>query len=316
MKKKNRKGRITRKGKVTSLMVVPHNSDQVVTWRISHLRLKIVSLLALLITAAAALSAYLTIVLHENRELKMQQKELAAFFAEHRKSVEDNISQIAQAEELDSLTKEKIDEFTYQIQNVTKNFIEKEMKTLTVSRSSIKSSNSASFLGKIAELRALISFLDDADKQGDQVFSALNGKKEELQDYLDHLPTLWPTKGKIKSEFGNRFHPIYKKFIDHTGVDIAGNTGNSIYAAGSGKVVFAGKNSGYGYYVDIDHGNGLVSRYAHCKKLLVKKGQTVKVGEKIALVGDTGTSTGPHLHFEVRINDKAVDPTFFIGTEP
>lgn len=297
-------------------MVVPHNSDNVITLKISNIRFKIVSVLALLIVTAAALSAYLTIILHENRQLKIQQKELTAFFAEQQKTIEDNIAEIAQAKELDSLTKEKIDEFAYQIQNVTKNYIDKEIKTLTVSRSSIKSTTSSSFLAKIAELRALVSFLDDTDKQGDPVFSELSEKKEELQNRLDHLPTFWPTKGSIKSEFGNRFHPIYKKFMDHTGIDIGGTLGNSIYAAASGKVVFAGKSSGYGYYVDINHGNGLVTRYAHCKKLLVKKGQTVQVGDKIALVGETGTSTGPHLHFEVRINDTAVDPTFFIGTKP
>ncbi|MBP7174868.1 MAG: peptidoglycan DD-metalloendopeptidase family protein [Thermoclostridium sp.] len=316
MKERYRKGRTVKARKVTSLMVVPHNSDQVVTWQVSNIRLKIVSLLALLIITAASLSAYITIVLHENNQLKRQQKELSAFFIEHQKTIEDNISEIAQAEDLDTLTKEKIDEFSYLLQNVTTNYIEKEMKTLTVSRSSIKSSAATAFIEKISELRALISFLEDNEKQGDEVFSVLTDKKEELQNYLDHLPTYWPTKGKIKSEFGNRFHPVYKKFTDHTGVDIGGTKGNSIYAAASGKVVFAGKSSGYGNYVDIDHGNGLVTRYAHCRKLLVKKGQTVKIGEKIALVGDTGTSTGPHLHFEVRIKDTAVDPSLFIGTKP
>lgn len=316
MKEQHRKGRTARSGKITSLMVVPHNSDKVVTLRVSNIRLKIVSLLALLIVTTAVLSGYMTVVLHENHQLRTQQKELTAFFTEHHKTIVNNITEIAQAEELDNLTQEKIDEFSYQIQNITRNYIDKEMKTLTVSRSSIKSTPSASFVGKISELRALISFLEETDKQGDQVFNELSEKKEELQSYLDHLPTFWPTKGSIKSEFGNRFHPIYKKYMDHTGVDIGGNKGNSIYAAASGKVVFAGKSSGYGNYLDIDHGNGLVTRYAHCKKLLVKKGQTVKIGDKIAQVGDTGTSTGSHLHFEVRIKDKAVDPTYFIGTEP
>lgn len=316
MKEKHRKGRTARSGKVTSLMVVPHNSDRVVTLRISNIRLKIVTALALLIVMAATLSGYLTIVLHENRQLKIQQKELSTFFAEHQKTIETNIAEIAQAEDLDNLTKEKIDEFSYQVQNLTKNYIDKEIKTLTVSRSSLKSNSSTSFVGKIAELRALLSFLEETDKQGDQVFSELTGKKEELQSYLDHLPTFWPTKGKVKSEFGNRFHPVYKKFIDHSGLDIAGNKGSSIFAAAAGKVVFAGKSGGYGYYIDIDHGNGIVTRYAHCSKLLVKKGTTVKVGEKIALVGETGTTTGPHLHFEVIIKNTAVDPTIFIGTEP
>lgn len=316
MKEKHRKGRTARSGKVTSLMVVPHNSNKVVTLRIANIRLKIVALLALLIAVTASLTAYMTIVLHENQQLKIQQKELSAFLAEHQKTIESNITEIAHVEEMDALTKEKIEEFSYEVQNITKNYIDKEMKSLTVSRSSLKSSSANSFVTRIAELRALLNFLEETDKQGDQVFNELNEKKEQLQSHLDHLPTYWPTKGKIESEFGNRFHPIYKKFMDHTGVDIGGTKGNSIYAAGAGKVVFVGKSSGYGYYTDIDHGNGLVTRYAHCRKLLVKKGQTVKVGEKIALVGDTGTATGPHLHFEVIVNGKTVDPTIFIGTAP
>jgi len=137
-----------------------------------------------------------------------------------------------------------------------------------------------------------------------------------LRNYLDHLPTFWPTKGVIESEFGNRLHPIYKRFINHTGVDIVGKKNNPIYGAASGQVIFAGKNGGYGYCIDIDHGNGIVTRYAHCSKLLVKTWQKVSVGQEIAKVGQTGTATGPHLHFEIIIKDKQIDPTIFIGTKP
>lgn len=316
MKPKHRKGRTVRTGKVTSLMVVPHNSDKVKTWRISNIRLKIITLAAIFITVGAVLSGYLILVLHENQQLKIQQKELYTFFMEQQNAIENNIAEISEIEGLDRITREKIDEFSHQVQNITTNYIDKEIKTLTVSRSSVKSSSTTSFVGKIAELRAILSFLEDTNNQTDEVFGKLSEKKEELQNYLEHLPTYWPTKGVIESEFGNRLHPIYKKYMDHTGADIGGKKGNSIYAAASGKVIYAGKSSGYGNYLDIDHGNGIVTRYAHCSKLLVKAGQTVKVGDKIALVGDTGTTTGPHLHFEVRINNVAVNPTLFIGTEP
>ncbi len=316
MKEKHRRGRAVRTRKVTSLMVVPHNSDKVKTLRISNIRLKIFTLATIFIITGAVLSGYLILVLHENQQLKLQQKELYTFLMEQQKAIEGNIAEISEIEGLDRITKDKIDEFSYQVQNITKNYIDKEIKTLTVSRSSVKSNSTTSFVGKIAELRALLSFLEDTNNQTDEVLSELSDKKEELQSYLEHLPTYWPTKGVIESEFGNRLHPIYKKYMDHTGADIGGKKGNSIYAAATGKVIFVGKSSGYGNYLDIDHGNGIVTRYAHCSKLLVTKGQSVKVGDKIALVGNTGTTTGPHLHFEVRINNTAVDPTLFIGTEP
>ena len=119
----------------------------------------------------------------------------------------------------------------------------------------------------------------------------------------------------ITSPFGWRIHPISGQWAFHTGVDIGGKKGNPIYAAASGTVIAAGRNGGYGYLVDIDHGNGLVTRYAHCSKVLVRKWQKVKVGDQIAEVGDTGTATGPHLHFEILLNGKPIDPVIFIGTE-
>jgi len=111
-----------------------------------------------------------------------------------------------------------------------------------------------------------------------------------------------PTRGRISSRFGQRWGRL------HAGVDIAAPTGTPIYAAKDGRVSYAGYRGGYGKLVEINHGNGLVTRYGHCSKLLVSSGKRVKKGQLIALVGSTGNSTGPHLHFEVRINGKAVDP--------
>lgn len=303
--------------KMVSLMVVPHNSDKVKTWRISNINSKIFSFIAFFMVVLLSLSGYLLLVIRENKELKAQQTDLYNFFLEQQEIVNKNISIIAEVEDLDNVSKDKIKEFSLQVQDITKNYIEKETKALTVSRSSSAVNNpNTSFVGKIAELKAILSFLEEADSKEDELFAGLTGKKEELQSYLDHLPTFWPTKGVIESEFGNRMHPIYRKFLDHTGVDIGGKENNPIYAAASGQVIFAGKNGGYGYCVDIDHGNGLVTRYAHCSKVLVKKWQKVTVGQEIARVGDTGTATAPHLHFEIRINDRAIEPTMFIGTKP
>jgi len=302
---------------IVSLMVVPHNSNKIKTWRISNINFKIFTFIAFIIVIIISLFGYSVLVTRENRLLRDQQANLYDFFMEQQKIVNDKLSIISDVEKIDSISKDKIQEFALQVQDITKNYIEKETKALTVSRSSSAINNpNTSFVGKIAELKAILNFLEEIDSQEDELFAGLTEKKEELRNYLDHLPTFWPTKGVIESEFGNRLHPIYKRFINHTGVDIGGKKNNPIYAAASGQVIFAGKNGGYGYCIDIDHGNGIVTRYAHCSKLLVKTWQKVSVGQEIAKVGQTGTATGPHLHFEIIIKDKQIDPTIFIGTKP
>lgn len=115
--------------------------------------------------------------------------------------------------------------------------------------------------------------------------------------------------GRVGSGFGMRFHPILKRSRMHTGVDIGASSGTPIKAAGPGVVISANYRGGYGNCVMIDHGGGLSTLYGHCSKLYVRAGQAVKRGQVIAAVGSTGLSTGPHLHFETRINGRPVNPT-------
>lgn len=121
---------------------------------------------------------------------------------------------------------------------------------------------------------------------------------------------LWPTPGyyKITSPYGNRYHPILKKNSFHSGIDIGAQKGANILASNSGEIIVAGWNNAYGNYVVINHGGGQTTLYAHMSKILVKKGQNVKRGDKIGLVGSTGWSTGPHLHFEISIDGKTKNP--------
>lgn len=124
----------------------------------------------------------------------------------------------------------------------------------------------------------------------------------------------WPTPSSsyITSPFGNRVHPISGRYSFHTGVDIGASSGSAIIAANDGKVILAGWNGGYGKCVIVDHGGGITTLYAHCSSINVSYGQHVSRGQTIARVGTTGNSTGPHLHFEVRLNGAYKNPLNYV----
>lgn len=127
------------------------------------------------------------------------------------------------------------------------------------------------------------------------------------------MPSIWPVKGVITSTFGGRTDPVYGGSAYHEGLDIANDYGTPIVATAAGTVTFVGATSGgYGNLVEIDHGNGFVTRYGHTSVILVHEGTVVKQGDTIALMGSTGKSTGSHLHYEVNINGTAVDPMLFL----
>jgi len=122
-----------------------------------------------------------------------------------------------------------------------------------------------------------------------------------------------PVRGRLSDKYGWRKHPVYRKRLFHAGIDIAAPKGAPIAATANGKVIYAGRRSGYGNLVIISHANGLSTRYAHCSSILVKKGQNVKAGQLVARVGATGVATGNHLHFEVRKNGKTQNPLTFLN---
>jgi murein DD-endopeptidase MepM/ murein hydrolase activator NlpD len=122
-----------------------------------------------------------------------------------------------------------------------------------------------------------------------------------------------PTQGVISSSFGLRQDPIDGRTKFHDGVDIAAPTGTPVRTAAAGTVIFSGNVAGYGNMVEVDHGDGLVTRYGHNSVNLVAAGDEVQAGQSIALVGSTGRSTGSHLHFEVRKGGKSIDPGVLLG---
>ena len=116
-----------------------------------------------------------------------------------------------------------------------------------------------------------------------------------------------PVSGRLTSEFGERWGRL------HSGIDIAVVEGTEICAADSGTVIFSGESASYGLLIKIDHGNGYITYYAHCSKLIANFGDVVKKGDVVALSGNTGNSTGPHCHFEIRYNNEPLDPLGFVS---
>ncbi|NBC37940.1 peptidoglycan DD-metalloendopeptidase family protein [Novosphingobium sp. FSY-8] len=137
-----------------------------------------------------------------------------------------------------------------------------------------------------------------------------------LDEGLRHLPQVLPASLEfISSGFGYRSDPFNGRAAFHAGLDFRGPIGAPIYAAAAGTVAFAGVRQGYGNCIEVAHGNGLITRYAHMSRFRARMGQRVAGGEVIGAIGSTGRSTGPHLHFEVRINDRPVNPRPFLETK-
>jgi len=138
-----------------------------------------------------------------------------------------------------------------------------------------------------------------------------------LERALDGIPQVVPASGeRITSGFGYRRDPFNRRGAMHRGLDFGGDYGSPIFAAAKGRVSFAGWKSGYGKVVEITHASGLMTRYAHLSRIDVKRGAKIDAGATLGGLGSTGRSTGPHLHFEVRINNRAVNPRPFLETAP
>lgn len=161
----------------------------------------------------------------------------------------------------------------------------------------------------------LLKSLDDLqtkfDESGNQL-SVLESMMYNQQLQLAAIPSGRPSKGYITSGFGRRSDPFRGGLAHHLGIDFDANTGDPVLAAAGGVVSFAGVKSGYGNVVEVDHGNGYSTLYGHNSRLVVRAGDIVRTGQQLAKAGSTGRSTGPHVHFEVHVNGRPVNPRKFL----
>ncbi|MEJ7625177.1 MAG: M23 family metallopeptidase [Pyrinomonadaceae bacterium] len=153
--------------------------------------------------------------------------------------------------------------------------------------------------------------------EGDDAELETSLRRVQATTNAANVPTMWAHLGKINNEFGFRRNPFGGRAYEfHPGLDIDGERGDLVVAPAGGTVIHSAYKGGYGNMVEIDHGNGLTTRYGHLSKLESTQGDSVTRGQLIGYVGSTGRSTGPHLHYELRLNDKPINPRHFLPTEP
>jgi len=172
------------------------------------------------------------------------------------------------------------------------------------------------FLGFLNQIQTGLNYFNKTLQEKKDI----NNLRRENNNYIDKdkaEPSIWPVKddgeGYISSGFGYRDHPISGERTFHNGIDIGVWFDTPVIATADGEVSFAGWRAGYGFLVKIEHGFGYSTRYAHLNEFKVEEGQKVEKGEIIALSGSTGQSTGPHLHYEVRLNNEPQNPKEYIG---
>jgi murein DD-endopeptidase MepM/ murein hydrolase activator NlpD len=171
-------------------------------------------------------------------------------------------------------------------------------------------------VGSVYQAPDIVTVLDELSDQIDsreqqlEVLDSILGEKKITSDtFVAGLPI---KKGWMSSRYGMRTDPFTGRLAWHAGVDFAGKSGSDIVSVASGVVTWASKRYGYGLLVEVNHGNGYKTRYAHCKETIVKVGDVVRKGQVLALMGSSGRSTGPHVHFEVYKNGRTVDPAAYI----
>ncbi|MGB9680197.1 MAG: M23 family metallopeptidase [Minisyncoccia bacterium] len=297
-----------KKNKYINIMIIPDSNHEVKNLKISipFLKITMISILTILLSLGT-LSIY---SLGQNTYLYESLKQKDAKIADLTKINSQQENKIAVLDKNAQLISEKI-----------KNLNELEDKVMRmVGLSSTKTSR-----GNITRDSRNTSSISYDENTTTQLASEIDQKSKDLENlmakvsdrlnYLNSIPSIYPVYGTITSPFGMRKSPYGYGSEFHPGIDIAVPVGTPVKAAGSGTVTYAGWLSGYGKAIMIDHGYGITSVYGHNSEILVKVGQTVKRGDIIAKSGNTGRSTGPHVHFEVRLNGNPIDPMKYLAKE-
>lgn len=308
--------------KYSTLVYIPHNGKASKTIKLTAPITKIMAFFMIFAIVVTSLSLVLSYFIRQNQEINnttqyviekyQEQLTVSNLYIDRQATLlESKLDELNEIE----FTQASISGGIINLANKLEGFSTQYFSTLPgTTTQTIDIAKIDQFIEEVKGINVVLNEFQDMAEISDLDMLQFTTIRETLTDYLLYVPSVWPTESTyIGSEFGMRWHPILKVLKEHTGTDIGGAYGDEIYASASGTVLLSRYNGGYGYSVKIDHGEGITTIYGHASKLLVKEGDEVVKGQVIALVGSSGVSTGPHVHFEIRIDNVPVDPIPFIN---
>jgi murein DD-endopeptidase MepM/ murein hydrolase activator NlpD len=302
---------LKKKRRYYTLIIVPQKADRVKKFKISNISLIVIAIFLFfaLVTSGFMLYNYL--------DVRLKVAELNKLREENR-TQKDQIHEFASKLEDLNAQMEKIRQFDEKLRVITNigEFTEGE-EMFGIGGPFLEGEESVTELDKrheslIREIRVDLERLQEESMLQEESLHELLSFLEDQKNLLASTPSIWPARGFITSGFGYRRSPYTKTLRMHEGLDIANKVGTPVYASADGIVVFTGIEGGYGKMLAIDHGYGITTRYGHLNSILVKEGDRIKRGDKIGMIGCTGRCTGPHLHYEVRVNNVPVNPKNYI----
>ena len=318
-----RKGR-TELDREGMLLYMPKGGKSSKVLRVTSPILKLSLFFYFMVTIIVCLSLTLIYFINQNKNVNNQLEAvmfdynnemiaLSTYVGKQAQVLDNKLNEIATLETVQEDLNVQIKDLSVQLKDV----VERYTSNISLASTSVTANNVTKFAQDAASIASALQILLETNESTKSDLVDFTKAADVLDQYLDSIPTFWPTRStRICSAFGMRNHPILNQYKQHTGVDLGGTWGDEIYASASGRVLFVNYDlSGYGYWLGIKHSDSITTLYAHCSKIVVKPGDYVKKGQVIAYVGQTGLATGPHLHFEIRVNDIPVNPTLFISSK-
>lgn len=293
-----------------TVLLIPPAGGGVVSWRLSRrmVRLAASSLAALLVLLTGTFINY-----HQNMQATAQDKQEIVYLRQVNSTQVQRLDELKREADALAQDMQRLDALDREIRRM----LQENPEAAPTSRGGVERFNPRGEGGPttrvtVEEVANNLAQLQQDAQQRERSLQALREILAQRQAQARVTPSIWPVHGEMTSGFGWRASPWGYGGDWHPGMDIAVEYGTPVEATADGEVVFSGWYSGYGKLVQIDHGNGIVTLYGHNSTLVVETGQYVRKGQIIAYAGSTGASTGPHVHYEVRLNGTPVNPANYL----